>query len=137
MQTQKGFTLIELMIVIAIIGILAAIAVPQYQSYSDRARFTEVVASSGPFKTGAEVAWQTGRVTALADLDSGNEGIPAAVADAPGDNVGAVGITDGVITATGTNGNLAGVTYTLTAATNADNALIWTVGGGCQAAALC
>ena len=124
MQAQKGFTLIELMIVIAIIGILAAIAVPQYQSYSDRARYTEVIAATGPFKTGAEVAWQTGRIVTLASLAGGAQGIPANVADAPGDNVGAVALAAGVITATGVGGNLAGVTYVLVPAL-AGTAITW------------
>ena len=52
---RNGFTLIELMIVIAIIGILAAIAVPQYQTYTMKARFAEVVSATAPFKIGVEV----------------------------------------------------------------------------------
>ena len=77
MQTQKGFTLIELMIVIAIIGILAAVAMPAYQTYADRARFSEVVLQTTPYKSAAEVAVQTGRATGLAQLVAGSVGIPA------------------------------------------------------------
>ena len=58
MQKQKGFTLIELMIVVAIIGILAAIAIPAYQDYTVRAKMSEVVlAVSGP-KTAVEETFQ-------------------------------------------------------------------------------
>ena len=58
MKKQGGFTLIELMIVVAIIGILAAIAVPQYQTYTKKAKFTEVVQATQPFKLGVELCYQ-------------------------------------------------------------------------------
>jgi len=57
MNAQKGFTLIELMIVIAIIGILAAIAIPAYQNYIKRAAYSEITAAMAPVKTAVDVCY--------------------------------------------------------------------------------
>ena len=57
-KLQKGFTLIELMIVIAIIGILAAVAVPQYSQYTKRAKFSEVKLAVSPIKSAVELCYQ-------------------------------------------------------------------------------
>jgi len=58
-NTQTGFTLIELMIVVAIIGILAAVAVPSYSSYITKAKITEVTTLLGSLKTEAILEWET------------------------------------------------------------------------------
>lgn len=57
---QKGFTLIELMIVVAIIGILAAVALPAYQDYTARAKVSEVVLAGSTCRTAISEASQTG-----------------------------------------------------------------------------
>lgn len=65
MNAQKGFTLIELMIVIAIIGILAAIAIPQYQNYIARSQVSRVMGESGNIKTAVENCLNNGRTAAV------------------------------------------------------------------------
>lgn len=67
---QKGFTLIELMIVIAIIGILAAIAIPQYQNYIARSQVSRVVSEVGSLKTPVETCMLDGKTTLGQDVNT-------------------------------------------------------------------
>ncbi|TFW08757.1 prepilin-type N-terminal cleavage/methylation domain-containing protein [Oxalobacteraceae bacterium OM1] len=135
MKAQQGFTLIELMIVVAIIGILAAVAIPAYQQYTLKARFTEVVASTSALKTGVEVCAQNGSCVtsgALAGISAGVGDIPAVPASTAVLASVAIGDT-GTITATATTANgLNAQTYVLTPTLNSTTAQVtWATSGSC------
>ena len=129
----KGFALIELMVVIAIIGILSAIALPAYQNYLRKAAYAEVLAAIEPFKSGVTECYQV--QASLAGCTAGNGAIPA---DFSGKQAGALnGVTTsgGAVTAI-TNefkGIAAGSTCTLSSspATGNTDYLNWTYSGTC------
>jgi type IV pilus assembly protein PilA len=127
---QRGFTLIELMIVVAIIGILAAIAIPAYTNYTNKARFAEATLAASAIKTDVATAIQADNPANLAALVGGFGSIPANVTATA--TVHGSAVAAGVITITwkadGTA--LAGLTYTLTPG-GIVPPVQWTQGGTC------
>ena len=125
-MAQKGFTLIELMIVVAIIGILAAVALPAYQDYTVKAKLGNALTAADSLKTAVGLcAQETG---ALDDCDAGSNGIPAAADFTPTKEVASVTVTNGAIAITLATGIRAttvdGLTITYTPTVGA-TAMTW------------
>jgi type IV pilus assembly protein PilA len=134
MNKQKGFTLIELMIVVAIIGILAAVAIPSYQNYTRKAAYSEVLAAMAAVKTAVGVC--VAQAAALTECDTAAEvgvALPTAQTQGAVDSI-VITATSAAITATPRNykGIVAADTCSLEPRLpNAGGAIIWTYTGAC------
>lgn len=127
-QMQKGFTLIELMIVVAIIGILAAVAIPAYQDYTIKAKLSNAISGVNSLKTAIAVCGQeAGGV--LTNCNSKSNGVPD-VSTLTSKEITKAEVAAGVITitlATGINDKVDSKTITFTPAFDANsNNLKWT-----------
>ena len=141
-KNQRGLTLLELMIAIAIIGILAAIAIPSYQNYSNRAKFSEVVQATAPFKLAVTTCVHEHDNLASCG-DPGQNGLP--------NNVKSEDPTKGYVATVevGKNGQIVATsqrvrvnkidhfTYILTPIHQPDGQLRWDISGTCAQQGLC
>ena len=144
-KIQQGFTLIELMIVIAIIGILASISLPAYQQYTQKAKFSEVILSSAIYKTALEICFQENG--SLENCTNGSNGVPDVTAQNNGKVLGGSGAISatGPLTATITSTGIAeqigtdkNVTYILTGTAALSRPIVWFKNGGsCETIGIC
>ncbi|TWI66119.1 type IV pilus assembly protein PilA [Pseudoduganella lurida] len=143
-KAQAGFTLIELMIVVAIIGILAAVAIPAYQNYVKRAAYSEVVSQMSPYKLAVEEAYQNGNTLASMSAATGGGAVTGGLIATPAASTSGVFnslaiAANGIITATpnATKGIAATDTCVLTPTTAGGDAgsgtdrLRWAYSGAC------
>jgi type IV pilus assembly protein PilA len=134
-QVQKGFTLIELMIVIAIIGILAAIAIPAYQNYTIRAQVTEGLSLADGWKTSISEYYAQYGAFPSSSSPTGGAGAIAVTGASAGKYVGAISVVAGgeiVIAYGGPQANTtilpATAKLTLNPGLDGNNDVIWVCG---------
>ncbi len=128
-QSKKGFSLIELMVVVAIVGILTALAVPSYQKYIEKAKFSEVISSTEPYKLA--VALDLQESIPMNELNSGEHDIPTFTEAT--ENLADITVSAGIIIAKGTK-SVEENTYILTPNSQGTE---WITSGSCKENTLC
>jgi prepilin-type N-terminal cleavage/methylation domain-containing protein len=102
-KRNQGYTLLELMITVAIIAIIAAIAIPSYMGYTKKSYYSELVRATAPYKLGVIQCYnETGTFVGCTSGANVTKSIPPSITAPPNPNsaIGSIAVTDGVITAT-------------------------------------
>lgn len=136
-QFSNGFTLLELMFAVAILGLLVVVALPAYLDYSKGAKFTEVISATVPYRRAIEQVVSTGSCAdpmTLDVLDDGVCGIPVAITSPIG-RVASLTVENGIITATGID-TLGSSTFILIP-NGVTPPVQWTIAGTCITNSIC
>jgi len=132
---QSGFTLIELMIVIAIIGILVTVALPAYSTYTKKSKFAEVVIAAADIKNLMDVCYQVKGGFAQCDSLAKIGGVESKFI--VGVNVASATVSAlGAVTVTG-EATVDNATYILSPTAHSSGSLKWSPSGSCQTLSLC
>ncbi len=131
LDRQRGFTLLELMMVTAIIGVLMAVAIPAYDQYRHRAAFSEAILATSVYRNSIEISAFEGHLNSVNDMNSGSNGIPAFQWWGPDSHF--IGVFSGIVFVLwGFDGSaLQGTTYILTAQ-NHIPPIEWVESGSCK-----
>ncbi|MBL4572578.1 MAG: prepilin-type N-terminal cleavage/methylation domain-containing protein [Gammaproteobacteria bacterium] len=135
-KMEKGFTLIELMIVVAIVGILASVALPAYGQYRNRAQFAEAILAFSVYRNFVVIAAESNRLTVIDDIQEGENGIQDS--QRRSETTHGIHVHKGEIKVTWKKdgSDLAGANYTLTAQ-NITPPIRWVQGGSCLTLGFC
>ncbi len=135
-KNQTGFTLIELMIVVAILEILASVALPAYSHYRNRAAFTKALLALGVYQSYIIIAAESNRLNDIDDIQEGENGIPDS--QRRDEDTHGIHVHKGEIKVTWKDDDsaMSAANYTLTAQ-NITPPIQWVEGGSCIALGLC